>query len=923
MRGRDTEWQMVGQLLRRTRTGVGGVILVDGERGTGKSLLLREAGHAASVQGFSLAAGAADPLGGKMPFFALHAALWQPSTNSADGGHWPESDSLPRQIRELRERLVQRTAAGPVLLSLDDLQWAGEETMLALRILPRQLARYPVAWILARSYGRRGADAECLFSALEGEGARRVTLGPLPADVATGMLADAFGAPPDESLTALAAGAGGNPSLLADLIGGLRDEDAIRVSDGRATLALAQLPRRAGSATRRWLACLSGSARRLLGTAAVLGEAFQLDDIAEMLGEPPSALLPGIEEALDIGILAAGDEAFSFRHSLMFRAAAELIPPPARRALHRQFGEILLGRGGAAATAAAHLLEAAQAGDPASLAGLDMGAAAVLRSSPQTAADLALRALQLTRPAETAALPRAVAAAEALTAAGRPAQAARIVDEALARPVPADAEARLRCTLSSILNMSGQARDAGAQAEKVLALPDLGNDLRDDALAAWLQAATWRSGDQAARRVASTILSSESGHAGQAVAAARTARAMSRWDEGKIVEAIELLREAARDGGVFPDARHCQPLLMLSARLIDLRRLDEAASIIQAAGDRAAQCATATAGLSILRARIQLARGLVDEATADGEVALAAAESAGADAYTAAAHSVLSAIALRRGEQQTAARHSASRAVLPSHIATTYAAAETAVTAAQAAKASQGPGAVISEIRELYADPATLHRFLLGDPALAAWLVRTALAAADRPLAQKAAATAIDLAKDNPGWPTIDVGAVHARGLLTGDEECLAYAATQHEDPWARASAAEDLAVLITPQAGQQQAIEHLNVALQQYGHAGATADMARIRARLRKFGVRRRHWETPADRPVIGWGSLTTTERAVSELVVQGLTNQQAADRLYISQHTVAHHLRQVYRKLSIGSRVELARVVMEQSRQLEQAEP
>jgi DNA-binding CsgD family transcriptional regulator len=98
---------------------------------------------------------------------------------------------------------------------------------------------------------------------------------------------------------------------------------------------------------------------------------------------------------------------------------------------------------------------------------------------------------------------------------------------------------------------------------------------------------------------------------------------------------------------------------------------------------------------------------------------------------------------------------------------------------------------------------------------------------------------------------------------------------------------------------------------------AAAEADLARIRARLRDLGVRYRHWETDHGRPAEGWESLTGTERAVAELIAQGLTNRQAAGRLYISTHTVAHHLRQAFRKLSIGSRVELARIVVERSRQ------
>ena len=61
------------------------------------------------------------------------------------------------------------------------------------------------------------------------------------------------------------------------------------------------------------------------------------------------------------------------------------------------------------------------------------------------------------------------------------------------------------------------------------------------------------------------------------------------------------------------------------------------------------------------------------------------------------------------------------------------------------------------------------------------------------------------------------------------------------------------------------------------YERTGATRDAARIRRRLRQLGVRRRHWTT-ADRPVQGWDSLTDTERSISGLVSQGLTNRQVA---------------------------------------------
>src|SRR5207302_6366193 len=102
--------------------------------------------------------------------------------------------------------------------------------------------------------------------------------------------------------------------------------------------------------------------------------------------------------------------------------------------------------------------------------------------------DLAMRALELTHPSHRDVLSRSVAAAEALTAAGRLDQALRVAQDTLAKPLPPVAEARLRCALSAILCARGRASDARAEARVVLAQPQLPPDLRDQAMTAQLQA---------------------------------------------------------------------------------------------------------------------------------------------------------------------------------------------------------------------------------------------------------------------------------------------------------------------------------------------------------------------------------------------------------------------------------------------------
>jgi DNA-binding CsgD family transcriptional regulator len=105
-----------------------------------------------------------------------------------------------------------------------------------------------------------------------------------------------------------------------------------------------------------------------------------------------------------------------------------------------------------------------------------------------------------------------------------------------------------------------------------------------------------------------------------------------------------------------------------------------------------------------------------------------------------------------------------------------------------------------------------------------------------------------------------------------------------------------------------------LEDAITGYQETGAEHDAGRVRSRLRDIGVRRRHWKV-VERPVCGWASLTETERMVAEVVSEGLTNRKVADRLYLSPHTVDFHLRQIFRKLDIRSRVELTRIVLERN--------
>lgn len=85
--------------------------------------------------------------------------------------------------------------------------------------------------------------------------------------------------------------------------------------------------------------------------------------------------------------------------------------------------------------------------------------------------------------------------------------------------------------------------------------------------------------------------------------------------------------------------------------------------------------------------------------------------------------------------------------------------------------------------------------------------------------------------------------------------------------------------------------------------NAAADRGVARFR------GVRE---EPGKRRPDYGWPSLTDSERSVAAIIAEGATNREAAAQLFLSRHTIDFHLRQIFRKLEINSRVELTRLVV-----------
>ena len=157
--------------------------------------------------------------------------------------------------------------------------------------------------------------------------------------------------------------------------------------------------------------------------------------------------------------------------------------------------------------------------------------------------------------------------------------------------------------------------------------------------------------------------------------------------------------------------------------------------------------------------------------------------------------------------------------------------------------------------------------------------------------------------------------AAHCRGLRTGDRGQLVEAAELFRNSprlMARASVFEDTGQALVTSGDREGGVLYLVDALDVYKDAGAVRDESRVRRRLRRAGVKHRQSQLRPIRASFGWESLTSAELRVVSLAAQGLTNRQIGERLFLSTYTVATHLKHVFDKVGVSSRVELTRLAI-----------
>ncbi len=208
----------------------------------------------------------------------------------------------------------------------------------------------------------------------------------------------------------------------------------------------------------------------------------------------------------------------------------------------------------------------------------------------------------------------------------------------------------------------------------------------------------------------------------------------------------------------------------MASALIRVRRLDEATAITDAFEVGGPRLEGIT---EVLRARIALAAGRLDDAVALAESASKRLEAGGRFAGDLLAVPVLAAVALRRGDLPKAADYAQRLPALGHYYPSPYLTDGVRLVEAQVLEARRGPRAALDFLADVLAGLPEHRSVLLTDPASAPWLVRVALAAGDREQAARIVTAIGEVARGNPTPAFIRASAEHAEGLLTSDVSLL------------------------------------------------------------------------------------------------------------------------------------------------------
>ena len=914
IRGRASELKMVSALVTALAHGRGGVLVIEGPPGIGKSRLLTEVMVLADKGGVRTLFGEAFEYQRTVPFFSLFMATLRadPPVGDAEALRRQGSSADLRYwvVHDLADAIHAAAAQTPLAILLEDIHWADNGTLLALQSLATARRGVPVLWVLTARTGAGGPAVQEALSVLQRADAALVRVAAMSASAVADMVQDVVRANADESLLNLAAKAHGNPFLVRELVAGLGEEGRLNVSGGRAVASGGVLPRRLGASMQQRLDLLSHDASEVVRVAAVLPDRFSAGLLAAMLDRQPASLMSVIDEAVRADLLVEDDEQLRFRHDLLREATRQSLPQSLRRAMERQSASVMLGMGAAPAEVATQLARSAEPGDSEAIGALRQAAQSVGHSDASAAADLSKRALELL-PAQDPEHGLLVAETVGLlNRASRYEEAEDLAVAALSEVTSPEQEAAIRLRLATLNKHSTQRRVE--ENRRALQLREISEVTRARHLA-WL--------------AYNLMFQKQGGHQRSAANEAAAAAASTGDLESKIVANLTLALLDCGDGYAGRALRDLEELCAL-ARTSDATAAHDLAAIhyanLLAVVGRLDDAAARVADELEQARRERNVMGLDIWPTFDAVVHLAAGR---LSAARAAAESLplphptvmtepdmIRMVILAEVAARTDDRNLLQQTVNDARDA--YSIGSSVV--------RRGAAHVLALAAWQRDDVHDAMRWLGGDITLfespiwpqvldrVIFSARVASAAGDAGLRARVLLATDLLERERPATPLFSGVAGYARGILERDARALLAAAEllhSSSRPLLYAAAAEDAGAELARTDHPDKAAHQLNAAFDIYVHHEALADARRVGRELRRIGVERRIVSQP--RAKTGWDSLTDSELRVVNLIAQGVTNRDVATLLHLSLHTVKTHVHNAFAKLGINSREQLSELM------------
>lgn len=918
---REQEMAAVRCLLDDAATS-GGLLIVEGDAGIGKTAIIHEAVRLAVERGYQIGTARGTELEQELPFgtirellaragvareglagataLALPALMTPGSLTCGDGA------ALFPVLHGLYWATVAAVANRPTLLAVDDAHWCDLPSLRFVAYLAHRLDGLRIGILVTARPVAIGMLQKVLLSLAAESSATVVRPQPLGRTAVRSLAAAAMGSDAEDAFgDACRAVTGGNPFLLRELLAELRAVGTHpRAEEINRVVQL--VPTRVRDVVSARPARLSSDSAALARASAVLGDGADPHRAARLAGLAPEDATAAVDELVAARLLESRLP-LTFLHPLLRSAVESVTGPAESAATHRRAATMLADDGEDDDAVVPHLLAGQAVGDQWVVEHLRAAARrAAARGAPELASRYLRRALDeppLRRVRPAVLLELGVAGMHA----GLP-DAHRHLKAAAEQAVGVTDRARASLALARALFLAG--RVAEAVGVCVAAVHTLGDGHPQLCLELEVELVGAARQDISHRRLALQVLARRADPepestpecmmlANLAVEEAAALRSRKRT--------VALADRAFHDGWLFePKALVTLPLALYALTLAgraghSLQRCDEAIAHYQNRGE-----VQGYALVLAFRSYIALALGDVEAAVTDAQTTLDLCRAH--DIRFIAGHTVawLVEALIEVGALDVADREIAGQAALITDGAQFV--GNRLLSARGQLRLAQGR--LDEAVADLRACEHRLAAWETRNPWLCPWIGHLALALlakGDRAEARKVAAEAVRLARDW-GVPSMLAESLRVAGLTAGgaDGEALLRRAVDvaatGESPLEQARALAALGGALRRAGRRREARGPLREALDRAMRCGAPAVARRAHEELVASGAQPRRLRTT------GTAALTHAERRVATMAAAGQTNRTLAQALFVSEKTIETHLGNAYRKLGIRARSQLA---------------